>query len=116
MLLALPTFTTKPSDTIVIASQTVSFSCSATGINQPTISWVLVPNNGVELPLTSARYLVTSTGTLTIPGIEKTDEGIYQCRASNRAGTMSLQARLTVHSKYTLTDFDKGRCKVTYAS
>jgi hypothetical protein len=96
-MLIFPTFTVTPSNAIFIAGQTAKFLCAATGVNKPTISWNLIPAQGQKRPLTSARYSIASTGTLSISTVQKTNEGTYECQATNRAGANTTQARLTVH-------------------
>ena len=45
------------------------------------------------------RYSVSSSGTLTIEEVGKTDEGRYECAARNSIGAASAQMTLTVQGK-----------------
>jgi len=86
-----------PSPRIALRGQEeVRFKCFFSGKPAPRISWVRV---GGSLP--SGRYAIEAEDTeLVIKNIQDSDEGDYQCTATNSAGTSTpIKVRLDVQSK-----------------
>lgn len=83
---------TTPSDTQGLLGQSVRLSCRATGVPPPTITWKF--NSNTILP--SRKYAVDSVGNLDITDLQKSDEGLYSCQASNDEGFAVADARVTV--------------------
>lgn len=84
-----------PSISIGPISQTVNESddlelfCNATGRPTPQITWYRVTDPSVQLPNGTA---------LKVKNINRTDSGVYQCRASNGIGTdVCASANVTVN-------------------
>ena len=83
---------THPVSSKVKALTSVTFKCSASGINGATYSWHRM--NG-DIP--STRSTGQNTNTLNITGVVPPDEGKYYCIATNGGGsTSSRSASLTV--------------------
>ena len=72
-------------------SSTVQFLCHVLSNPPATVTWSF---NGAQLS-NSDKYTITST-MLTVSNIQLSDDGYYQCRASNSFGTNHTNARLTV--------------------
>ena len=81
---------TQPSSQSVDLTQTVTFTCSATGYNvsyQWTIGSGSFPNKVTGI----------NSNTLVIPNVRSSDDNTYTCVVSNRGGSVSSNAaRLTV--------------------
>ncbi|XP_072305364.1 basement membrane-specific heparan sulfate proteoglycan core protein isoform X2 [Eucyclogobius newberryi] len=81
-----PTVTSPPEESVQAArGSTVTFTCQATGVPTPIITWRL---NWGHIP-TSARISMSSEdgrGTLTIRDVKETDQGAYTCEAINAKG------------------------------
>uniref|UniRef100_A0AAV2LZ82 Basement membrane-specific heparan sulfate proteoglycan core protein n=1 Tax=Knipowitschia caucasica TaxID=637954 RepID=A0AAV2LZ82_KNICA len=81
-----PSVTVPPEESMQVArGSTVTFSCQASGVPTPIISWRL---NWGHIP-GSARITMTSEdgrGTLTIRDVKETDQGAYTCEAINAKG------------------------------
>ena len=59
-------------------SDDLELFCNATGRPTPQIKWYRVTDPSVQLPNGTA---------LKVKNINRTDSGVYQCRASNGIGT-----------------------------
>ncbi|XP_055079317.1 basement membrane-specific heparan sulfate proteoglycan core protein isoform X9 [Periophthalmus magnuspinnatus] len=81
-----PSVISPPEESVQAArGSTVTFTCQATGVPTPIITWRL---NWGHIP-TSARITMTSEdgrGTLTIRDVKETDQGAYTCEAINAKG------------------------------
>ena len=88
-----PQFTAVPSDLIVAGGQTATLQCGVSGEPPPSVAWFR--EGGGEVT-SGGRYTVSSTsGELTVSGVELSDEGSYYCVASNTVGSVrSLSASL----------------------
>ena len=69
----------------------VSLQCTATGVPDPDVRWIL---DGY------IRASGTNTAYFTLSSIKKTDAGLYTCRANNSAGSVIKQVNVTVNCKY----------------
>ncbi|HEY1718362.1 MAG TPA: pectinesterase family protein [Verrucomicrobiae bacterium] len=84
-----PNIISGPTNLTVTASQTATFSVSATGISSPTYQWL---QNG-----TNAPYATATNATLVIPNAQIADAATYSVIVSNGAGTVtSATATLNV--------------------
>ena len=94
-------FTVPPNATIfpknlltLQALEPLTLTCAVQGDPQPSVDWTW---NGVpDMP--NARFSQNKT-TLTIAHVGLSDEGLYECMASNRAGNSSAVALLNVQGK-----------------
>ena len=82
----------------------ISFSCTVSGYERPTISWSFSGNNlsnntnGVTIMETfSGSYDITSTITLT--NVSRSSAGLYQCTGRNGLNNVTAGATLTVNCK-----------------
>ena len=72
------------------------FVCAVVADRQPVIVYRF---NGERIASNSSKHtLVTNSthGTLTVFNVQNSDEGTYSCSASNRQGSVSTSAVLTV--------------------
>ena len=96
------TITNPPQDLIVAESQSVVFTCIATGVPAPTIMWYksdIIIANGV----TNITLGTTVQSNLTISSSDIDDDGIYMCVASNKIGFPSQS--VSVNDTVELTVF-----------
>ena len=64
---------------------TTSFDCEASGLPPPQYYWFI---NGTNvLSINATRYTVLPNGTLSILGVNASDDGNYQCLANNSVGS-----------------------------
>lgn len=89
----LPHITTRPTNKISIETADVEFECAASGRPLPSITWA---KNGEKI--VASEYFVIEANRLRILGLVKTDQGVYQCIASNDLGTSQAAAQLLVDS------------------
>lgn len=87
--LAVPTFLTNPTNQTVSAGATATFTCAATGNPAPTYQW---RKGGVTRSgATSASLVITNA--------QESDEGTYDCVATNSQGSATCTgATLTVNA------------------
>uniref|UniRef100_A0ABM0MKZ6 Hemicentin-1-like n=1 Tax=Saccoglossus kowalevskii TaxID=10224 RepID=A0ABM0MKZ6_SACKO len=83
-VLSMPTFTYSQENQRVNEGTSILLKCRADGNPKPTMSWFY---NGIQLE-TNAQYDVYFSGDLRIHNIEKTQDGIYVCRAENTMGSI----------------------------
>ena len=104
-----PNITEPPTNTIAVAPDAATFTCVATGVLRPTISWYRVELNDTLTLLTDddaevsimdesidERTLVSS---LVIENTRPSKATEYVCEATNDASTDSAMAVLTVYGK-----------------
>ncbi|KAG8436526.1 hypothetical protein GDO86_007581 [Hymenochirus boettgeri] len=92
MLQRSPTIKVLPLDTIVSAGETVILNCQAEGEPVPRISWYRH-----TYPITGGnRFTVLSNNSLQIVASQKEDTSVYECKATNIMGTVSVKVTFTV--------------------
>ena len=83
-----PVIKQHPEDAVVQKNSPAELKCEASGSPKPQITWY---QNGVEVP-TDRRRSILPDGNLhflrTVSSKRKTDNGVYQCKARNRLGTV----------------------------
>ncbi|XP_060914546.1 neural cell adhesion molecule L1.2 isoform X2 [Labrus mixtus] len=92
---AAPYWTKEPVSQLYAPGETVRLDCQADGIPSPTISWT---NNGNPLSATNkdSRRTLTNSGSLILKDVNFGDTAIYQCRASNKHGTIITNTNIYV--------------------
>ncbi|OPJ84914.1 peroxidasin [Patagioenas fasciata monilis] len=88
-----PTFVIQPQNTEVLMGESVTLECGVSGHPHPRISWTL--GTGSPLPQDS-RFTITSSGGLFIRNVTFSDQGQYNCNASNTEGSIQATARVIV--------------------
>ncbi|OXB60717.1 hypothetical protein ASZ78_006080, partial [Callipepla squamata] len=81
-----PQVVTPPQESVrAVPGQTVSFTCVATGVPTPIITWRL---NWGSIPASRRVSIVSEggQGTLTIRDVKEADQGAYTCEAINSRG------------------------------
>ncbi|XP_052547644.1 basement membrane-specific heparan sulfate proteoglycan core protein isoform X7 [Tympanuchus pallidicinctus] len=81
-----PQVVTPPQESVrAVPGQTVSFTCVATGVPTPIITWRL---NWGSIPASRRVSIVSEggQGTLTIRDVKEADQGAYTCEAINTRG------------------------------
>lgn len=79
-----------------VAGTNINLLCKATGNPVPIQTWT---QNGI--PLSDSRFQIQSGGSeLSVRDVNEGDEGRYQCRASNTAGSAIATVDLSVISKW----------------
>ena len=90
-LSVLPEFVKRPKDQIVLKGQNATFPCRASGVPEPTISWLF---SGGDL-----ANFTREGDNLRLLLVKNNEEyeGNYTCKASNGAGSDEDTAQLTVY-------------------
>ncbi|XP_076053538.1 hemicentin-1-like, partial [Oratosquilla oratoria] len=83
-----------PQEKVVTRGDTVRLECPVAGDPRPTISW---QRNGQPILPFQRRPRVLRQGTLVIRGVRPSDNAVYVCTATNRAGVTNQAITLTVH-------------------
>lgn len=85
-----PQFTIVPSNTSALLGSDVSLACVARGDPPPEITW---KRQKGTLPLKRAHF---DEERFLISNVSNEDEGVYICEASNKAGSVSASAYVSV--------------------
>ena len=88
-----------PKNQLSIEGSNVTFSCIASGVPWPRISWTI---NGTAIYVTAnLRINLTADGQqLIVTNVKRTGSGEYRCVASNNVTTVTCNAaKLTVQCK-----------------
>ena len=81
----------------------VTFSCDANGVPEPTFSW---SKDGSAVTADNRISLSADNKQLSLTNVNRTDSGEYRCVATNSVGTVNSNvATLTVLCKKTFTYF-----------
>uniref|UniRef100_A0A7N8XT36 Neural cell adhesion molecule L1 n=1 Tax=Mastacembelus armatus TaxID=205130 RepID=A0A7N8XT36_9TELE len=88
---AAPYWTKEPVSQLYAPGETVKLDCQADGIPPPMISWTI---NGI--PISGHRRTLTASGSLILNDVTFGDTAIYQCRASNKHGTILTNTNVYV--------------------
>lgn len=100
-------FVAEPDSTIASKNKEVVINCSASGLSRTTIYW---KKDGIRLRNTTARVFLSS-GHLVIRRFRskkesESDEGVYQCFASNNEGTIaSRKAKIEIAGELVQSTF-----------
>uniref|UniRef100_A0A669C3G6 Roundabout, axon guidance receptor, homolog 3 (Drosophila) n=1 Tax=Oreochromis niloticus TaxID=8128 RepID=A0A669C3G6_ORENI len=87
-----PVFTKQPVNQVVLADDTVDFSCEVHGDPTPTVRW---RREEGELP--RGRFEIRSENSLRLTQVRAEDEGTYTCVSENSVGKAEASATLQVH-------------------
>lgn len=92
---AAPYWVKEPLSQLYAPGETVKLDCQADGIPTPTITWTI---NGTPLSAIDKdpRRSVSAGGSLTLKDVNFGDTAIYQCRASNKHGTILTNTNVYV--------------------
>ncbi|XP_030278757.1 neural cell adhesion molecule L1.2 isoform X2 [Sparus aurata] len=92
---AAPYWTNEPVSQLYAPGETVKLDCKADGIPTPIISWTM---NGITLSATDKdpRRSLTAGRSLILKDVNFGDTAIYQCQASNKHGTILVNANVFV--------------------
>ena len=94
-----PEFVQECSDVCVLKNSTAQLEVVATGSQPLQIRW-FKDNEPIKY---GKRLKMSSDGehcTLKISEVQPQDQGIYKCEISNKAGTQSCEAKITVEGMY----------------
>ncbi|XP_064471636.1 neogenin-like isoform X2 [Ornithodoros turicata] len=95
---ALPRFDEQPTDVHLFPGQTAYFPCSAFAIPPASVSWL---KDQQPLQIDPSRMLVLPSGSLEIDAVQTTDQGSYQCSATNvEKDRISVAGLLSVSLSY----------------
>ena len=84
------------SPTVLIADDNHTLTCDII-YNFPvgTITW----RTADSTPLSGGRFSTTPTGVLEITPVDPSDEGMYECVATNEYGEAVVSGQVTVHGE-----------------
>lgn len=82
-------------DVVVKVGDPVTLSCLAKGDPKPLITWI---KDDIRVT-NDNRFVLKSSGELTIRDIGKNDEGNYHCVARNNVGSDTKNVRVAVRGK-----------------
>ena len=91
-----PQISVSPRNKSVSEGHSANFSCKATGVPEPTLSWRF--NDG-DLPSGVYQISLTEGSFLELPNVTKEMEGIYKCTAENKASATTSSMYLHVFGK-----------------
>lgn len=92
-----------PGNAVNLYGDSPQFTCTATGIPLPTITWLrdsTALSNGTDYTTISTDDGSLVTSTLSVLSLVFTDTGGYSCSASNSEGTVTSEFTLTVEGMY----------------
>nr|7Y9A_A Chain A, Down Syndrome Cell Adhesion Molecules [Chelicerata] len=95
---ASPEWLIQPENVESVMGSNISLQCSVTGIPTPTINWKKSEtSSGTDFKSlsTSSNAIILPGGTLNLLRIIKSDEGLYECQASNGIGN-DLRKTVTI--------------------
>ena len=88
---------------IGVQGQSLVLQCITSGFPQPMITWYF---NMRQISVNDApRLSITPDGNLIINGVVTDDDGLYQCVATNAAGSDDGTVNLTIHGKNSCSIF-----------
>jgi len=91
-----PQIYVSPRNKSVLEGHSTNFSCKATGVPKPSLSWKF--NDG-DLPSGVSENSLGEGSFLELPYTTKQMEGIYKCTAENKANPATSSAHLHVFGK-----------------
>ena len=100
-ILVRPAVIRNPSSQVVNISNTATILCHIKGIPNPNITWLKD-----NLTVDSSKYTTTSIGiselsNLTLVNVTISDDGKYQCKGENAAGSIyTSEADIVIHCKF----------------
>lgn len=80
--------------TLAVQASTVTLKCRMFGAPKPKIKWTRE-----NIVLTGGRYKVHDNGDLQIDYVLPNDQGVYQCKASNKFNEVTVEGELHVKSR-----------------
>ena len=98
-----PVIVTSPQTQNVLAGQSFTLTCNATGYPVPSIKWILngasyVIRNSSATTINTTEGLPFNTSVLEVSYAMINDTGIYQCIATNVVSNDTRDANVTVQS------------------
>ncbi|XP_068126018.1 matrix-remodeling-associated protein 5 [Hyperolius riggenbachi] len=94
-----PQFANDNENVLVAEGQVAKLNCSAVGIPQPDLIWILPNNTEIHSGNHLHRMFHKQDGTLHIGSVSLTDAGAYRCRAVNLAGSTDRLVTLQIGRK-----------------
>jgi len=77
----------------------VVLTCDVGGLPRPQVTW---SKDGVQLTTSGSRYTKHRSGSLQLTAATVNDSGLYECVASNDAGTARRETVLSIQGTYTV--------------
>ena len=93
----IPSVTIPRSMRLGVVGQSLVLECSTSGFPLPTITWQF--NSRQINPGGTSRFSITPEGNLIINNVVASDDGLYQCVATNAAGSDFGVVNLTIYGK-----------------
>lgn len=89
-----------PNDIAALAGDTVWIPCKATGIPEPIISYQKDMEHMFNAVRDKRVYVADKSDGLYLLRVNKYDEGVYSCIATNDAGQATASTRVMVFGKF----------------
>ncbi|XP_074661525.1 neogenin-like [Tubulanus polymorphus] len=87
-----PVFSKKPKSRTARINEDILFECEVKGFPTPTVIWM---KNGDQI-IPNDYFQIVDGKHLRILGLVRSDDGIYQCMASNEVGNIQASAQLII--------------------
>ena len=101
-----PEFIAHPHSQTSMQGSSVTFSCDANGVPEPTFSWSK-DGSAVTVDVDNRISLSADNKQLSLTNVNRTDSGEYRCVAANSVGTVHSNAStLTLQGKDIFTGLD----------
>ncbi|GFU28490.1 titin, partial [Nephila pilipes] len=106
----------EPEDQEVLEGESISIHCIASGLPKPNIVWYKYKNDdGFHLNENKTKIITANNGTLSIPKVDFTDAGKYECKAENGLGsplskliTIKVSVPARFEEKFAVVNAKKG--------
>lgn len=92
----------------VTQGDSVTLPCNVRGNPPPQISWF---KDNLPLPEAGRNFYVNTDGGLVIQQMSVAEEGQYRCVASNIAGNVSKDVRITILGGWSTNNFISAFCQ-----
>lgn len=110
-VLVVPQMLSKPRDTVIDLGSSSVLDCRADGNPQPTIKWT---KDGIRINGTDKQKVLMANSSLHLVAVQLSDEGLYECIATNTLGNVSSTAKISIRVHGSWSSWNAwGQCSVS---